>query len=110
MTTRRSASGIELSGVGSLDLGNVSGMTGVQNVPVVSGTAAGNNVNGVMQQLTQLVQTQTAMVAAQTRAKSAQSLPPMHMSHSSGEGSQSCEDGFDRWIEQFEERAAKLVG
>ena len=43
-------------------------------------------MDGVMQQLTHLVQTQTAMV-------SAQSLPPM--SHS-GEGSQSCEDGFDK--------------
>ena len=30
---------------------------------------------GLMQQLTQLVQTQIAMVAAQTRAMSAQSLP-----------------------------------
>ena len=34
VATRRSASGIDISGVGSLDLGNVSGMTGVQNVPV----------------------------------------------------------------------------
>ena len=60
-----------------------------------------------MQQLTQLVQTQTAMVAAQTRAMSAQSLLPMP--HYSGEGIQSSEEGFDKWIEQFEERA-KLVG
>ena len=47
------------------------------------------------------------MVAAQTRAMSAQSLPPMP--HYSGEGIQSSEEGFDRWIDQFEERA-KLVG
>ena len=44
------------------------------------------------------------MVAAQTRAMSAQALP-----HFSGEGNQSGEDSFDRWLEQFEERA-KLVG
>ena len=55
----------------------------------------------------QLVETQAAMVAAQTRAMSAQSLPPMR--HYSGEGNQTIEEGFDRWIEQFEERA-KLDG
>ena len=92
---------------GSLSLGNVSGPAGVVNVPVVSGTAAGGRVDGVMQRLTQLVQTQTEMVAAQTRAMSAQSLPPM--AHYSGEGSQSCDDRFEKWLEQFEERA-KLVG
>ena len=109
VVSTRSASGSDLfGGGGSLDLGNVSGgVAGVPHVPVVRGTAAGGSVDGVMQQLTQLVQTQTAMVAAQTRAMSAQSLPPM--SHYSGEGSQSCEDGFDKWVEQFEERA-KLVG
>ena len=61
----------------------------------------------LIQQLTQLVQTQTAMVAAQTRAMSAQSLPPVPIY--SGEGEQSLEDGFERWIEQFEERA-RLAG
>ena len=57
--------------------------------------------SGLMQSIAQLV------VAAQTRAMSAQSLPPI--AHFSGEGTQSCEEGFDRWIEQFEERA-RLVG
>jgi hypothetical protein len=38
---------------------------------------------------------------------SVQSLPPMK--DYSGEGIQSIEEGFDRWIEQFEERA-KLIG
>ncbi len=61
---------------------------------------------GLMQQLTQLVQTQTDMVRAQTRAMSAQSLPPI--THD-GENRQSYEDSFDKWIEQFEERC-KLVG
>ena len=90
-----------------MSLGNVSGLAGAVNVPVVSGAAAGGRVDGVMQQLTQLVQTQTEMVAAQTRAMSAQSLPPM--AHYSGEGSQSCDDSFEKWLEQFEE-CAKLVG
>ena len=47
------------------------------------------------------------MVAAQTRAMSAQALPPVP--YFSGEGNQSGKDSFDRWLEQFEERA-KLVG
>lgn len=55
-----------------------------------------------MQQLTQLVQTQTAMVMAQTRAMSAQNLPPIP--HFSGEESRSYEDSFEKWIDQFEER------
>ena len=46
-------------------------------------------------------------VEAHTRAMSAQSLPPLK--HCSGEGVQSLEDGFDRFIEQFEERA-RIVG
>ena len=67
-----SANGTSLFTGGSLGLENVSGAAGIVNVPVVSGTTVGNSANGVMQQLTQLVQTQTAMVAAQTRAMSAQ--------------------------------------
>ena len=54
-----------------------------------------------------MVQTQTAMVDAQTRAMSAQSLPPVPIY--SGEGEQSLEDGFEKWTEQFEERA-RLAG
>ena len=56
--------------------------------------------------MTQVVQTQTAMVAAQTRAISAESLPPVPTY--SGEGEQSLEDGFERWIEQFEEWSEDL--
>ena len=47
------------------------------------------------------------MVAAQTRAKSAQSLPPV--ATYSGEGEQSLVDGFERRIEQFQKRA-RLAG
>jgi len=68
-----------------------------------SGEQGGTGDGVLIQQLTQLVQTQTAMVAAQTRAMSAQSLPPIPTY--SGEG----EEGFERWIDQFEERA-RLAG
>ncbi|ETX01158.1 MAG: hypothetical protein ETSY2_37740 [Candidatus Entotheonella gemina] len=68
-----------------------------------SSSSSGTGDGELIQQLTQLVQTQTAMVAAQTRAMSAQSLPPIPTY--SGEG----EEGFERWIDQFEERA-RLAG
>ena len=96
----RSTYGTGLVTGSSLSLGNVLGVAGVVNVPVVSGTTAGGNVDGVMKQLTQLVQTQTEMVAAQTRAMSAQSLPPM--SHYSGEGNQPGDDSFEKWLQQIE--------
>ena len=85
---------------------------GVQTQSVVSAagvalSGSSSNSDQLMQSLAQLVKTQTDMVAAQTRAMSAQTLPPM--THFSGEGLQSGEDGFDRWLEQFDERA-KLVG
>ena len=54
---------------------------------------------GPMHQLTQLVQTQTAMVVAQTQAMSTQSLPPMP--RYSGEGDQTMDDGFDRWVDSL---------
>ena len=103
VVTTRLSSGI--SG-GSPDVSVVNGTAAGDsvNMPVVSGATA---VGSVMQQLTQLVQTQTAMVAAQTRAMSAQSFPPM--SSYSGESSHSSEEGFDKWTEQFKEHA-KLVG
>ena len=99
----------------SVDVMTINGNAGGEHASEVSdstgdsvsvGSVAGDK-GLLMQQLTQLVQTQTAMVVAQTRAMSAQGLPPMQ--HYSGEGIQSSEEGFDRWIEQFEERA-KLVG
>ena len=78
---------------------DLTGAVGVESGSVGSGE--------LIQHLSQLVQTQTAMVAAQTRAMSAQSLPPIPSY--GGEGEQSLEDGFERWIEQFEERA-RLAG
>ena len=61
----------------------------------------------IVQSIAQLIRNQTDMVAAQAKAISAQSLPPLV--HFSGEVTKSVEDGFDKWLEQFEERA-KQVG
>ena len=63
--------------------------------------------NSLMHSIAQLVKTQTDIMVAQTQAMSAQSLPPIP--HFSGEGNQSGEESFDRWLEQFEERS-KLAG
>ena len=60
-----------------------------------------------MHRLAQLEQMQTGMVVAQTQAMSTQSLPPMP--RYSGEGDQAMDDGLDRWVDQFEERASRLL-
>lgn len=46
---------------------------------------------------------QTDMMAAQTRVMAAQSLPPLP--HFSGDGNLVGEDSFERWVENFDERA-----
>ena len=74
---------------------------------VVGVECSGVGSGELIQKLTKLVQTQNAMVGAQTRAMSAQNLPPIPSY--SDEGVQALEDGFKRWIEQFEERA-QLAG
>ena len=101
-------------GPSSAEIVSLNGSAGGEHASEVSDSAGGCEKvasvagdKGFMQQLTQLVQTQTAVVAAQTKAMSTQCLPPLK--EYSGEDIQSSEDGFDRWIEQFEERA-KLVG
>ena len=86
------------TGLKSPDSGEIS--SGQQSDP-------GGESPSLMQSIAQLIKTQNQMVEAHTRAMSAQSLPPLK--HYSGEGVQSLEDGFDRFIEQFEE-GARIVG
>lgn len=57
--------------------------------------------------LAQLIKAQTEALAAQTQAAAAQHLPPLKTF--TGEGRLSDADSFERWLENFEERA-KLVG
>ena len=86
---------------------NSSATVGSASCSQTNSTSAPGGDSSLMHSLAQLVKTQTDMMVAQTKAMSAQSLPPMP--HFTGEGSQSGEDSFDRWLEQFEERS-KLVG
>ena len=60
------------------------------------------NVN-VMESVSQLLEAQRAMMAAQVQAMAAQSVPPLRKF--SGEDFNTEEGSFDRWIEGFEERA-----
>ena len=57
--------------------------------------------------MTTLLKAHTEAIAAQTKATAAQHLPPLKAF--TGEGKQVEVDGFERWIEQFEERA-KVAG
>ena len=56
------------------------------------------------QYMAKFIQAHTDMMAAQTKAMAAQSLPPLV--HFSGEGSLVGEESFERWLEHFEERVA----
>ena len=50
------------------------------------------------------IKMQTDMLVAQTKTMAAQSLPPLR--HFNGEGGLVGDESFDRWLEQFDERAA----
>ena len=66
--------------------GDSSGEPPSANQGITVGTNPASGEEGLMQQLTQLVQTQTDMVRAQTRVTSAQSLSPV--THFDGESCQ----------------------
>ena len=57
--------------------------------------------------MAQLIRAQTEALAAQTQAAAAQHLPPLKTFI--GEGKLTDAYSFERWLENFEERA-KLVG
>ena len=71
--------------------------------PVLSSTPGTLNV---MQSVTQLLDAQRAMMAAQVQATAAQTVPPL--SKFSGEDFNSEEGSFERWVEGFEERAKAM--
>ena len=94
----------------TLVVGNVSpsssGMvTGGDSVPIESGTET--DPTTLVATMTRLLQAQTEAIAALTQATAAQHLPPLETF--TGEGMETEEKTFDRWIELFEERA-KVAG
>ncbi len=56
-----------------------------------------------MDKFSQLLKAQTEVMTAQVKAAVIQSLPSL--THYTGEGSDTTDNGFDRWVEQFRERA-----
>ena len=92
--------------------GLTQGLMSVGAVPVTApaavstpSTAGGESL--LVDTMTRLLQAHTEAIAAQTQATAAQHLPPLKAY--TGEGKQAEADGFDCWIEQFEERA-KIAG
>ncbi len=60
----------------------------------------------VMQSVTQLLEAQRMMMAAQVQAMAAQTVPPLNKF--TGEDVHSEDSSFERWIEGFEERAKAM--
>ena len=85
-----------------------SGDAGTEGPPPISTVPGVHGEGGdLMHSVSRLLEAQTQMMAAQANAMAAQSFPPMP--RFTAENIQSDDDNFDRWIEQFEERA-KLAG
>lgn len=56
-----------------------------------------------METVTRLLKAQTDVMAAQAKAVAVQNLP--NLSCYTGEGGDATDDGFDRWVQRFRERA-----
>ena len=56
-----------------------------------------------MESFTRLLQAQTDMMVAQAKGAAVQNLPSLPCY--TGEGTNAADDGFDKWIERFHERA-----
>ena len=69
----------------------------------VSGVLQGKEHPVLFESMAKLLTAQTEMLAAQAQVTAVQGFPPLPQF--SGENLQSEEDGFEHWIELFEERA-----
>jgi len=79
--------------------------TGTGTVPGTSETVS--SAEGVVETFTRLLKAQTDVIAAQAKAVAVQNLPSLKCY--TGEGGDATNDGFDRWLERFRERA-KFAG
>ena len=61
----------------------------------------------LMQTMTKLLQAQTQAMAVQALGTAVHHLPPLPLY--TGEKEQAEDEGFDRWLERFEERSALVV-
>ena len=83
------------------------GITGVMASEDDGAVSVAERESSLLATMARLLQAHTEAIAAQTQATAAQHLPPLKPYR--GEGKQVEEDGFGRWLEQFEERA-KIAG
>ena len=104
----KSGSGVSVASAGTGGSGASAG-TGASGVTAGTGTPdhAEEGSQSLVATMSQLLKAHTEAIAAQTQAATAQHLPPLKPY--TGEGKQIEEDGVDRWLEQFEERA-KIFG
>ena len=72
-----------------------------------TGDAPRSAATGMVETMTTFLQTQAEAMAAHARATAAQQLPALPLY--TGEGKQAADDGFERWIDRFKERA-KVAG
>ena len=67
------------------------------------GPLAGTSSTDVVSTMARLLQAQTDAVAAQAKAVAVQNLPPLPCY--TGESSDVVDDGYDKWVQRFRERA-----
>ena len=77
--------------------------TALPTVPLLPSATAVTTPDPVVHSMTWLLQAQADAMAAQAKAVALQSLPPLP--RFTGEGPDLSDDGFDRWMERFRERA-----
>ena len=77
--------------------------TALPTVPLPPSDTTVTTPDPVVQSMTCLLQAQADAMAAQAKAVALQSLPPLPCF--TGEGPDLSDDGFDRWMERFRERA-----
>jgi len=85
-----------------MTVGTTSGCNTTPVLEASSPNVAGGDPSSLVETMTQLLKAHTEAIAAQTQATAAHNLPPLKPY--TGEGKQVEEEGFDRWLEQFEER------
>ena len=101
--TTVSFSGIPHGGGPPCSEPSTSSTTGSMSTPVVSSSST----DSVVETMTRLLQAQADVMADQAKAATVQHLPALPCF--TGEGDDVTDDGFDKWLKRFQERA-KFAG
>lgn len=79
-------------------------VTPASGEPATGTVPSPGSTSSIMETFTRLLKTQTDVMAAQVKAVTLQNLPSLPPY--TGEGRDATDDGFDRWLQRFRERAA----